>query len=117
MSKIKELYFPEVNNMAMTIGYKASLREDQNARQAVFPLDRIAFHQSSAAVGNDLKAFKQYYYDEISFNSLRRVIARNNYLETYFQDGMIPEDMMRNELKLLGWEKPENLGGEYGADN
>lgn len=94
---------------AMTVGYKASIREDQNFRQSYFPLDRIAFYQSAGTASSDLKAFKQYFYGDISFDQLRKVIAKNNYLETYFQDGMIPEDMMRNELKMLGWEREENL--------
>ena len=98
--------------MAMTIGYKASLREDQNARQAVFPLDRIAFYQSEGVVGSDNKAFKQYFHGDISFDALRRIIAKNNYLETCWPDGMIPEDMMHNELRLLGWEREEHV-----ADN
>lgn len=29
---------------AMTVGYKASIREDQNFRQSYHPLDRIAFY-------------------------------------------------------------------------
>lgn len=94
---------------AMTIGYKYELREEQNLRQSYFPKDRIAFYQSEGVVGSDNKAFKQYFHGDISFDQLRRIIAKNNYLETCWEDGMIPEDMMRNELRLLGWERVEHV--------
>ena len=79
--------------------------EEQEARQALFPPDRIAF--TFRAASDDLAALKAWAEGRITFDLLRATIARNNYLDRYFENGMIPEAMMRSELKHTGWRRPE----------
>lgn len=81
-------------------------RFEQSIRQAQFPIDRIAFYRSAAAADNS--ALNTYESDpNTSFDWLRAQIARNNYLDSYFANGMIPEGMMKNEMTLLGWRYRE----------
>ena len=57
-------------------------RLDQAGRQKHFPPDRIALA----------------YWPQ--------TVARNNYLDEYYDDHMIPETAMRNLLRFTGWERP-----------
>lgn len=79
---------------------------EQGFRQSrKFPKDRIAFYRGTQAVVADTKAFSQWFEKEITLDELRSVVAKNNYLDEYFPDGMIPEAMMLNELRHTGWLK------------
>lgn len=84
---------------------RETIRAEQEARQALFPKDRIAF--TFRAASDDLTALKSWAEGRITFDLLRATIARNNYLDRYFENGMIPEGMMRSELKHTGWRRPE----------
>lgn len=75
---------------------------DQEARQARFPYDRIAFVPSAAAA--DSKDLNDYKYGRISFDTLRVHIAYNNFLDGLYPDG-IPEVAMRKFLSWTGWER------------
>lgn len=72
-------------------------------RQAKFPPDRIAFCQSAAS--KDQAALQRWAAGDTTFAWLRAEIAKNNYLDKYFPNGMIPEEMMKKELKLMGWSR------------
>ena len=76
----------------------------QEVRQLGFPIDRIAFKQAESAVNHDCEVLEKYANGEITFRALRKAIAKNNYLDNFFEDGMIPEHMMRNELRIMGWD-------------
>ena len=80
-------------------------RRDQEERQSYYPKDRIAF--TFRAASDDLQSLKAWAEGRITFDLLRAAIARNNYLDNYFENGMIPEAMMRSELKHTGWRRPE----------
>lgn len=84
---------------------RETIRAEQEARQALFPPDRIAFTFRAATA--DLTALKSWAEGNITFDLLRATIARNNFLDKYFENGMIPEAMMRNELRHTGWRRPE----------
>ena len=75
---------------------------DQEARQARFPYDRIAFVPSAAAA--DSKDLNDYKYGRISFDTLRVHIAYNNFLDGLYPDG-IPEVAMRKFLQWSGWNR------------
>lgn len=75
---------------------------DQEARQARFPYDRIAFLPSAAAM--DSKDLNDYKYGRISFDTLRMHIAYNNFLDGLYPDG-IPEVAMRKFLQWSGWDR------------
>lgn len=75
---------------------------DQEARQARYPYDRIAFLKS--AVAEDTKDLGEYKHGDISFDTLRQRIAYNNYLDGLYPDG-IPEVAMRKFLSWSGWER------------
>lgn len=75
---------------------------DQEARQARYPYDRIAFLKS--AVTEDTKDLGEYKHGDISFDTLRQRIAYNNYLDRKFPDG-IPEEAMRKFLRGSGWDR------------
>lgn len=76
---------------------------EQAARQELFPPDRIAFCASAATM--DQVVLRRWACGEVTFDWLRARIAENNFLEKYFPNGMIPESMMRNELKIMGWSR------------
>ena len=78
-----------------------ALYEIQESRQKKYPPDRIAFYEKAAS--EDASAMNDYVKGFISFDALCRIIARNNYLDEYFEDGMIPAPMMKNELRMCGW--------------
>ena len=79
------------------------VRAEQAARQKRFPPDRIAFCPSTASA--DQAALADWASGVTTFAYLRAKIAENNYLDEYFPNGMIPEEMMKNELKIMGWSK------------
>ena len=74
---------------------------EQEIRQSKFPKNRIAFMRSTAT--EDTVVLGRYANREISFDQLCELIAYNNRLERYFEDGKIPAEMMKNELKEIGW--------------
>ena len=77
----------------------------QELRQLlVFPDDRIAFKRAESTVKADINDLKRWANGEITLRSLRKRIAKNNYLDNFFEDGMILEKMMVNELRLMGWD-------------
>lgn len=76
----------------------------QEVRQLVFPDDRIAFKRAENTVNADIKDLNRWANGEITLRALRKRIAKNNYLDNFFEDGMIPEKMMVNELRLMGWD-------------
>jgi len=78
-------------------------RIEQAERQANFPPDRIAFCPSTASA--DQAALADWASGVTTFAYLRAKIAENNYLDEYFPNGMIPEEMMKNELKIMGWSR------------
>lgn len=78
-----------------------TMYEIQEGRQSKFPPDRIAFHEKAAPM--DANAMSDYVKGLISFDALCRIVAWNNYLDEYFEDGMIPAPMMKNELRMCGW--------------
>lgn len=78
-------------------------RVEQAERQANFPSDRIAFAKQAAQ--KDAAALADWASGATTFAWLRAEIAKNNYLDEYFPNGMIPEEMMKNELKIMGWSK------------
>ena len=65
--------------------------------------DRIAFYQTEAAVAADNRDLKLWQQRKITFQHLCFKIAWNNYLETFFDYGSVPEEMMLNFLKSSGW--------------
>lgn len=79
------------------------VRAEQAARQKRFPPDRIAFAKQAAQ--KDAAALADWAAGATTFAWLRAEIAKNNYLDEYFPNGMIPEEMMKNELKIMGWSK------------
>ena len=80
-------------------------RQRQEDRQKyVFPSDRLAFYPRAAS--DDCAVFRRYREEQITFEMLCAEVARNNLLDHYFDYGIVPAKMMRNELKLLGWERP-----------
>ncbi len=79
--------------------------EAQMKRQPKYPPDRIAFWPGDRVAHLDMVDFKEYKDGRISFDELRVRIAKNNYLNEYFPEGMIPENMMRTELRYTGWER------------
>ena len=80
-------------------------RQRQEDRQKYnFPKDRLAFYPRAASA--DCASLKQYREGQINFAMLCAEVARNNLLDHYFDFGVVPERMMRNELKILGWERP-----------
>lgn len=81
------------------------VREAQLLRQSKFPPDRLAFHSGLKSVGKDVEAFTLYKNYQITFDTLRAEIAKNNYLEDYWPDHMVPEEMMLEELKNTGWRR------------
>ena len=91
----------------MTLGERLKFdRKDQEFRQRKkFPKDRIAFRSVKQTVVEDQKDFKEYFDGVIDFDTLRARIAKNNLLDEYFEDGMIPTAMMRNTLKITGWTR------------
>lgn len=82
---------------------KDSVREIQLLRQSKFPPDRLAFHNAQTSITKDVEAFTLYKNFQITFDTLRAEIAKNNYLEDYWPDHMVPEEMMLTELKNTGW--------------
>lgn len=87
--------------------------QKQAERQMKFPPDRIAFCHTAANA--DQAAFRTWADNpHCSFAWLRRQIAENNYLDEFFPYGMIPSDMMKHELELLGWKKWKGI--EIDAD-
>lgn len=84
---------------------RETIRAEQEARQDNFPPDRIAF--TFRAATDDVTAFKAWAEGRITFDLLRAQVARNNFLDKYFPNGMVPEDMMRSELRHTGWRRPE----------
>ena len=82
-----------------------SPRQRQEDRQKyVFPSDRLAFYPRAAS--DDCAVFRRYREEQITFEMLCAEVARNNLLDHYFDYGIVPAKMMRNELKILGWERP-----------
>lgn len=81
-----------------------SIREAQEKRQAKYPKDRIAMLETK--VQDDKIDLQKFYHKDISFKELRRRIAKNNHLDEYFEDGMIPEEAMITTLKNTGWYRP-----------
>lgn len=79
------------------------LKANQGARQAKFPKNRIAFNKSEASAKDDRIAFARYYRNEITLSMLCEIVARNNFLDDHWDDHKVPEKMMLNELKELGW--------------
>lgn len=82
---------------------KETIRAEQEARQGYFPPDRIAFTFRAAI--DDQAALGEWANGTITFDMLRAKIAKNNYLDKYFANGMIPERMMLNELDVIGWRR------------
>lgn len=91
---------------------KDELLERQNERQAKFPKDRIAFIPSAASMDiHNIRTFISAVTHEKStrstrasaFFNLRAEVCKSNYLFDYFKDGMIPAEMMLNELRITGW--------------
>lgn len=80
-----------------------SIYDKQEARQAKYPPDRIAFLGSQSAVQGDLLDLNRYANGEIGLQELCHRIAWNNYLERYFSDGMIPPNVMLDTMKAIGW--------------
>lgn len=80
-------------------------RVRQEERQRRFPPDRIAFYSGPGAVIADNNALARWANGFESFDWLRSAIAYNNYLDHYFPNGMIPEDMMLSELRHIGWSR------------
>lgn len=78
--------------------------EEQEARQKLFPPDRIAFFRNAAT--QDITAMTAWADGMISFEKLCLTIAYNNYLDHMFPAG-IPHKMMENELRIIGWYKEE----------
>lgn len=74
----------------------------QEERQKKFPPDRIAFMQTGKCADEDARAIEAFSMGECSLAMLCAQIAYNNYLDRYFPNGMIPEELMINELKILG---------------
>ena len=81
-------------------------RLDQAGRQKHFPPDRIALAYWPQTVASDMTAMRRYREGDITFDTLRLLVARNNYLDEYYEDNMIPETAMRNLLRFTGWERP-----------
>ena len=80
-------------------------RQRQEDRQKYkFPQDRLAFYPRAASA--DCAVFRQYRDGDINFAMLCAEVARNNLLDHYFDFGVVPERIMRNELKITGWERP-----------
>lgn len=89
-----------------TTGYRPKRYYDiQESRQAAFPTDRIAFRQSSTAVMEDVACMSAYADGKITFEMLRGKVAYNNYLDRFFPDGLVPENVMHNELRIMGYEQ------------
>ena len=100
---------------------KSNLRDLQEIRQAIFPKDRIAFCKQAViadqaslnAWADTLKEWRinpkthPFYDPDEAMKDLRREIAEHNFLDQYFEDGMIPEDMMLSELRHIGYLKDE----------
>lgn len=76
--------------------------DEQERRQKLFPENRIAFYPKSTQ--QDITALTAYQDGMITFDKLRKNIAYNNYLEKMWPNG-IPESIMRNELKIIGYER------------
>ena len=74
----------------------------QTLRQAKYPVDRIAFLKSWNTAQQDTDSIKKYEAGKESLEWLCSQIARHNYLDQYFIDGKIPEEMMLNELRIIG---------------
>ena len=81
-------------------------RKDQEERQSYYPKDRIALMPWTGTVAADMIALRKYREGSITFDTLRLMIAANNYLDEYYDDHMIPETAMRNLLRFTGWERP-----------
>ena len=88
----------------MTGSRNPHLYEMQAMRQADFPEGRIAFMTKSK--DEDCADLKRYVEGEISFRTLRKKIAVNNYLEKYYSDGMIPAKMLKDFIESSGWKRP-----------
>lgn len=82
--------------------YKSQIVRNQEARQQCFPPDRLAFHYS--AVNKDTTLFKLFESHQITLHMLCVEVARNNYLGDYWPDGAVPEEIMLNELRIIGWK-------------
>lgn len=83
-----------------------SEREIQEARQRSFPKDRLAFSKKPKAASDDCASFRRYREEQITFEMLCAEVAQNNLLDQYFPFGIVPPKIMKNELRLTGWEKP-----------
>lgn len=81
------------------------MRQIQEMRQKAFPPDRIAFCQTRRAVDLDMMALKEWAEGGATFDWLRAQVARNNYLDQFFPNGMIPVSMMQKACKDTGWRR------------
>lgn len=78
----------------------------QELRQSKFPKDRIAFRSNATAASRDTAAMERWQESKHTIWDMEKLckdIAYNNGLKNYWRDGMIPIDMMQNELRLLGY--------------
>ena len=82
-------------------------RKDQEERQSYYPKDRIALMSWTGTVSADMIALRKYREGNITFDTLRLMVAANNFLDDYFEDHMVPADAMRNLLRFTGWERPD----------
>lgn len=83
---------------------KSVIRTRQMLRQIDYPSDRIAFRRD--AVKADREALIKYATDShTSMQWLRRQIAKNNQLDTFFDNEMIPSEATERLIKTLGWDR------------
>lgn len=80
----------------------AKIKEEQSKRQKKFPADRIAF--KATHYYEDILLMSKYMDKLITLEQLCKGVAKNNFLDKHFPDG-IPEEMMLNELRLCGYDQ------------
>ena len=96
----------------------------QEGRQMEYPSDRIAFFRDTLApedeeasdavwkiAEKDMDDMTAYEVGGIDLGELCKRIAKNNFLDRHFKNG-IPKEMMLNELKQMGYGQNQNLRGE-----
>lgn len=89
----------------MGIYTKSPQRQAQEKRQAGFPANKLAFLKGWGAAGLDRSAMKEWAEGRATFDWLRAQVAKNNLLDKYFPNGMVPAEMMRQACKDTGWRR------------
>lgn len=77
---------------------KRKIWTDQEARQAKFPPNRIAFYQSESVAAMDAAIFQRYKEKRITLTVARYSIASNNFLSE------VTEEQFLNEFEICGYK-------------